>query len=67
MSTPLLELVDLVKVYRLAGERAFGPKAHIRAVDGVDLTVRAGRSYGIVGESGSGKSTLARCAIALER
>jgi len=66
MSAPLLELVDLVKIYRLAGERLFGPRAHLRAVDGVDLTVRAGRSYGIVGESGSGKSTLARCAVALE-
>jgi len=67
MSAPLLELIDLVKVYRLAGERLFGPHAHVRAVDGVDLKVTAGRSYGIVGESGSGKSTLARCAIALER
>jgi peptide/nickel transport system ATP-binding protein len=67
MSAPLLELVDLVKIFRLAGERLFGAKAHLRAVDGVDLTVTAGRSYGIVGESGSGKSTLARCAVALER
>ncbi|MEW5808530.1 MAG: ABC transporter ATP-binding protein [Actinomycetota bacterium] len=29
----------------------------VRAVDGVDLTVRQGRTLGIVGESGSGKST----------
>ena len=32
----------------------------IKAVDGVDLAVKAGRTVGIVGESGSGKSTLAR-------
>ncbi len=31
---------------------------HIRAVDGVDLTVREGETVGIVGESGSGKSSL---------
>ncbi|WDR04987.1 ABC transporter ATP-binding protein [Devosia rhodophyticola] len=31
---------------------------HIKAVDGVDLTVRQGETLGVVGESGSGKSTL---------
>jgi microcin C transport system ATP-binding protein len=31
---------------------------HIKAVDGVDLTIRQGETLGIVGESGSGKTTL---------
>jgi peptide/nickel transport system ATP-binding protein len=66
VTEPLLQLVDLAKSYRLASERPFGPKTSVRAVDGVNLALSPGRSFGIVGESGSGKSTLARCAIALE-
>ncbi len=34
-----------------------------KALDGIDLTVKAGETVGIVGESGSGKSTLARTII----
>ncbi|HEX2257444.1 MAG TPA: ABC transporter ATP-binding protein, partial [Afifellaceae bacterium] len=31
---------------------------HIKAVDGIDVTVRQGQTLGVVGESGSGKTTL---------
>ena len=40
---------------------------HIKAVDGVSVTVREGRTLGVVGESGSGKTTLAMGLLRLER
>jgi oligopeptide/dipeptide ABC transporter ATP-binding protein len=57
VSTPLLEVHNLVKLYPV-GSRRKGALLH--AVDDVDLTIGEGESVGLVGESGCGKSTLAR-------
>lgn len=39
---------------------------HVRAVDGVDLVIHRGETYGLVGESGCGKSTLGKAILNLE-
>jgi ABC-type microcin C transport system duplicated ATPase subunit YejF len=61
----VLEARDMRVTFALRGGLLTRGRHAIRAVDGVDLTVRAGETVGVVGESGSGKSTLGRAVLKL--
>jgi peptide/nickel transport system ATP-binding protein len=55
-TTPAREILRLESVSKdFPLPRAPGAQRHVRAVDKIDLTVRAGQTVALVGESGAGK------------
>ena len=62
---PLVEVRDLKTWYPVTGGLFGKVVDHVRAVDGVSLTIRRGQTFGLVGESGCGKTTLGRSLLRL--
>ena len=61
-----LELKDLKVHFPIRGGIFNTIQDWVYAVDGVDMIIEEGKTYGLVGESGSGKTTIGKAIIGLE-
>jgi len=65
---PLLRVENVKKHYPFTKGILLGRTlGHVKAVDDVSFTIRAGETLGLVGESGCGKTTTSRLILNLER
>lgn len=63
--TMLIEVKGLKVHFPIKGGLLNQTIEHVKAVDGVDLSIRRGETLGLVGESGCGKSTTGRAILQL--
>ncbi|WP_042224778.1 ABC transporter ATP-binding protein [Oceanobacillus manasiensis] len=65
MKAPLLEVKELSKHFVVSTNLFGKPKESVKAVNGVNLSLKKGETLGIVGESGCGKSTMGNTILRL--
>ena len=66
--TPLLRLEGVKKYFPISRGIIFQKHiGDVHAVDGIDLEIHKGETFGLVGETGCGKSTLARVVMGLHK
>lgn len=57
----IFEIKNLKKHFPVKKQKVFEEQKYLKALDGIDLEIYKGETFGLVGESGSGKSTLGKC------
>ncbi|AXF56515.1 ABC transporter ATP-binding protein [Salicibibacter kimchii] len=61
----ILEIQQVKKHFPIKAGILQRTTGHVKAVDGLDFTIKKGETFGLVGESGCGKSTAGRSIIRL--
>lgn len=62
----MIKIEDLKVHYPIRGGFFNTIQSHVHAVDGVDIEMLPGKTYGLIGESGSGKTTVGKVLLGLE-
>ena len=65
--TPLYQVKEVKKHFPVVGGVLRRTKGHVKALDGVDLSIFRGETISIIGESGCGKTTLGRMMALLDK
>lgn len=65
MSETILEIKDLKKYYPLKRTKLFEKPGSVKALNGINFSIKKGESFGLVGESGCGKTTTGHTIVKL--
>lgn len=65
--TPLYQVKEVKKHFPVVGGVLRRTKGHVKALDGVNLSIFRGETISIIGESGCGKTTLGRMMALLDK
>ncbi|MGL4635316.1 MAG: ABC transporter ATP-binding protein [Beijerinckiaceae bacterium] len=63
----ILSVENLVRHYTKPRATLFAKPETVRALDGINFTLKRGETLGVVGESGCGKSTMGRLLLGIDR